>query len=80
MILFFIVGGKNCTSFLHLFVLVGCANVRGVVVVDEVRWRLDVMCIISRRRSRIWLIGGIVWSKHFTIFNMSRIGAVDLFV
>ena len=80
MILFFIVGGKNCTSFSHLFVLVGCANAWGVVLVDEVRWGLDVMCIISKRKSTIWLIGGIVWSAHFTIFNMFRIGGVDVFV
>ena len=60
MILFFIVWvGRNCTSFSHLFVLVGCANPRGVVVVDEVRWRLDVLVIrIMRRKTLSWLVGG----------------------
>ena len=59
MILFFIVGGRNCTSFSHLFVWVGCANPRGVVVVDEVRWRLDVLVIrIMRRKTLSWLVGG----------------------
>ena len=58
MILFFIVVGKNCTCFSHLFVLVGCANPWGVVVVDEVRWRLDVLVTrIMRRKSLSWLVG-----------------------
>ena len=59
LILYFIVGGRNCTSFSDLFVWVGCAIPRGGVVIDEVRWRLDVLVTrIMRRKSLSWLVGG----------------------
>ena len=79
-ILLFIVGGKDCISFLYLFVLICSANLWGVVVVDYVMWCLDVMSIISKRKTRSWLVGRIVCSVHFTIFNMFRdVGVGDLF-
>ena len=78
-ILLFIVGGKDCIRFFHLFVLIGSANRWGVVVVDYVMWSFDVMSVINKRKTRISFVCRIAWGVHFTIFNMFRIGAVDLF-